>query len=383
MGTNTISIAQKISGGLSGGFSGTNVPAGTLAQSTQAEMVPASGTASVSPVILAQAPAPGSPTIAEPIAAITGAYLYQMTDLVTGGSAFPWALPFTRSYSSAANTTDTGLGKGWTSNYTITASRSSDPFAGLGESSPAAAAAAIAALYVAQDLMQGTRDAKTVTLAWMVNRWLTDQLTNNAVMIARPDTNESFTVLPRAGGEASARYVAPLGSAALLTGSAPDAYGNFTTFTYLAKDRTLLTFNPVDSTGTGRLAGWRFPYGASVDLAYSGANLTAVTNSLGRGLAFGYSGNRVASVTDETGRSVWLSYDADGNLVRFTDPSGSATTYAYDGPGGRMVRLFHPATPSDPFFTNTYDALGRVSTQADANGNVWQFHFAGSRTETI
>jgi len=157
---------------------------------------------------------------------------------MTGGGGFPHALPFVRSYSSAANVVDVGLGKGWTNNYTIAAARSSDPFAGLGENSPISAAAAIAAIYVSQDLFSGTKSAKLMTVAWMINRWLTDQLTNNSVMISWPDTNESFTLLPRADGAASALYDAPLGSAVLLTESLPDAYGNYTSFTYRGKDQT-------------------------------------------------------------------------------------------------------------------------------------------------
>ncbi|MGH6679730.1 MAG: hypothetical protein ACREDL_12560, partial [Bradyrhizobium sp.] len=60
------------------------------------------------------------------------------------------------------------------------------------------AAAAIAALYVSQDLLSGSENAKPLTVAWIVERWLTDQLTSNAVMVSWPATSEEFTFLPHA-----------------------------------------------------------------------------------------------------------------------------------------------------------------------------------------
>jgi YD repeat-containing protein len=383
----SMSSLQKISGGLSGGFSGTNVSIPALVQSTGTQLLPPTGTPSVPPVILAQAPTPSSPTIAEPIAAITGAYLYAHTDLSIGSGSFPYALPFSRNYSSAANSTDVGMGNGWTSNYHISASRSSDPFSGLGQTSPAAAAAAIVAMYISQDLLGGTRDAQRLTIAWLISDWLTDQLTNNSVTINWPDTNESFTLLPRPEGATAGAFVAPLGSAVVVTGSTPDTYGNLTTFTYRTKDQSVLAFNPVDADGKGTLAGWALPNGMSVSLAYDysygGKNyLSGVSNNLGRALSLAYDGARIASVSDSTGRSASFGYDASGNLVRYSDPMGYVTTYAYDD-ASRMVQLFYPSNPTIPFFTNAYDELGRVSLQADSRGNVWSFYFAGARSETL
>jgi hypothetical protein len=98
------------------------------------------------------------------------------TPIETTGGSFPYALPFARTYVSASNLVDNALGKGWSHNFNIAASRSSDPFAGLGEDSPVSAAAAI---YVSQDLLSGTLSAQPMTVSWMVERWVTDQLTNN------------------------------------------------------------------------------------------------------------------------------------------------------------------------------------------------------------
>jgi hypothetical protein len=51
--------------------------------------------------------------------------------MTTGGCSFPYALPFTRTYTSAANTNDIGLGNGWSHNFSLFATHDSDPYAGL------------------------------------------------------------------------------------------------------------------------------------------------------------------------------------------------------------------------------------------------------------
>jgi RHS repeat-associated protein len=387
----SMSVSQKISGGLSGGFSGSNVTPTTVAASTQIQMPAASGNPSVPAGALATSPAPNSPKIAEPIDAIGGAYIYNHTDLTTGGGSFPYALPFARTYTSSSNAIDIGLGNGWSSNYNIRASRSSNPFSGLGESSPISAAAAIAAIYVSQDLLSGTKSAQLMTVAWVVNRWLTDQLTNNSVLISWPGTNEEFTQLPHADGSTSVPYNPPLGSAVVLTGTAPDSYGNFTTFSYRNKDQSQLLFNPLDTTANaanGQLASWTWPNGMSVNLSYGYAYnnagyLSSVSNNLGRTLTLAYSGPHLASVTDDTGRSASYAYDSNNNLTRMTDPMGYRTAFTYDGAASHLLQVFYPSNPAKPFVTNLYDGLGRVSQQSDANNHTWTFYFGGSRTETI
>jgi hypothetical protein len=167
---------------------------------------------------------------------------------------------------SASNLVDVALGKGWTHNFSIAASRSSDPFAGFGENSAVSAAAAIAAIYVSQDLLSGTLSAQTMTVSWIVDRWATDQLTNNSAVISWPSTSEEFILLPHADGSSTAAYNPPLDSAVVVTGSAPDQYGNFTTFSYLNKDQSLLTFNSVDAAASGQIASWAFPNGMNLGL---------------------------------------------------------------------------------------------------------------------
>jgi RHS repeat-associated protein len=372
----SISITQKISGGLSGGASGTNVPVATQTSNT-AQTVEPPPVAAETPAIVNVQTTPDNPRVNDPVDAVTGVYVYKRTDFTTGGGAFPYSLPFGRSYRSSSSLSDLGMGKGWTHSYGLTATPSSEPYEAMGEGSPISAAAVIAAIYVGQDLLGGTKDAQKMTIAAIVARWLTDQLTNNAVLVAGPETTEQFLWLPHADNSATVAYNPPPGSAVVLTASG-------TTYTYTGKDRTVRTFVPATAGARSRsIASFAHPNGTSVGFGYDGSGkLSTVANNLGRTLTLAYSGPHVSTVTDDTGRSVAFTYDAANNLTSATDPLQFVTSFAYDG-ASRLTQIFYPSSPGSAFVTNSYDALGRISQQANAFGNAASFYLAGSRTEFI
>lgn len=393
-----ISVMQRITGGLSGGFSAEPIDDDEAVNNTAEEMIPAPDEEQVSNLI-DTTKGVGDQTVNEPIDAITGAYLYKHDDFVTGSGSFPYALPFSRSYSSAANFQDSGLGKGWTHSYSIAAQISSEPYQGLLGPSPVGSASAIAALYVMQDLMSVTPSAQTMTIASMVSRWLGDQLTNNSVTVTWPDTAEQFIQLPRADGSATVGYTPPLGSATTLTGTSLDSSGRPTTFTYQRKDQVSLSFAPITTSqpvAWASLTGWTYPNGMTVNVAYDGPTglPSLVSNSLGRSLSFSYYATappaqpHIKTVTDDTGRQISYGYDGNANLTTFTDPLGFQSTFTYDMSGaydtaGHLTQIFYPSFPTNASVTNWYDALGRVAQQADGNGNQSYFYFAGSRSELI
>jgi len=160
----------------------------------------------------------------------------------------------------------------------------------------------------------------------------------------------------------------------VLTGSARDQYGNYTSFTYTNKDQSRIAFSPIGSTANGQIASWSFPDGMSLGFtygySYEGASyLTTVANNLGRSLSLAYNGAHLSTVTGDTGRRVGYGYDGSNNLASFTDPLSNETTFGYDG-AGHLTQIFYPSEPGRAFVTNTYDALGRVSQQANANGDT-------------
>ena len=382
--SNAVEITQKISGGLSGGFTGTNIPDPTV--NTQTTLPPPASTDTVAP-ILNTTPAPSNPQVSEPVDGVTGAYVYKHNDLTTGRGNFPYALPFSRTYLSSSgsflNTTtaDLGMGNGWAHTYSTSAQVQSDPYIGMGRGNSLAVSAAtsIAALYVMQDLLSVTPTTQTVTISSMVARWFTDQLTSNVVMVQQPNTTEEYVALPHADGSTAYGYNPPPSSSVQFTQTAAGQYS------YARKDAVTLNFGP---TPAGALQGWVFPNGTAVNLSYSGSQLTKISNNLGRSLSLSYGGNDITAVTDDTGRAASYGYDGNHNLTSFTDPLGATTSYAYDASGtydtfGHLTQVFYPFRPGNPYVTNWYDQLGRVIQQANANGYTSNFYFAGSRTELV
>jgi YD repeat-containing protein len=79
---------------------------------------------------------------------------------------------------------------------------------------------------------------------------------------------------------------------------------------------------------------------------------------------------------------VQYSVNAAGNHLTYTDTLSKVTSFEYDLPG-RITRFFQPSTPTIATATNTYDTLGRIKTQTDAAGNLYNYYFAGTRSEEV
>jgi RHS repeat-associated protein len=357
---NQQSIGEIISGGLSGGFGGVNDPPGTMVPSTAGTQLPWYDSAN---------------GVGDPVDRASGSFLYNHDDLTVGSGDIPYGLGFARSYNSGAQDAAGPLGRGWTHNYAIAARADSDGFDGMGQASPLAASAAITALFVSGDLLNGFLDPTQQNLdlfvvETLVNRWFTDQLTGNVVSVTQANSAEHFVKL--ADGTT---YAAPPGSASRLTRNGDG------TFQVVGKDGVTLRFN-LDGT----IASWTNAAGVSLIFTYSSGQLTTIRNGFGRQLTLGYTAGQITSVSDGL-RSVSYSYTG-GNLTTFSDALGQATTFAYDTTGafdtaGHLTQIFYPANPAAAFVTNFYDSLGRVRQQRDGNDNLTQGFFAGRRTELV
>ena len=359
-------IGEIISGGLSGGFGGVNDPAGPFVISIDGTTIPGydgSGRG-----------------VGDPIDRGTGAFQHQHEDLSVGSEVFPFGLGFKRTYISSAQGATGPLGNGWSHNFAFSARVDSDGFDGMGNTaamsaSPVATSAAIAALFVSSDLLNGfigptQQNLNLLVIAAQVNRWFIDQLIGNVVVVNQPSGTEHFVRL------ADGSYSPPLGSANLVIRN-PDG-----SVKYATKDGLTLNFNTDGTLGTWVNAG-----GMTVSFTYTAGQLTSVRNSLGRQLTLAYTGSQISSVSDGNGRSVTYSYSGT-NLTAFHDALGQTITYNYDTSGtfdtaGHLTQIFYPANPAAAFVTNSYDRLGRVSSQSDGNGNTTQAFIAGSRTELV
>ncbi len=304
-----------------------------------------------------------------PISICPGFYTHPTKELYLGGGGenqfFPYKLSIDTTYNSEDIYLNGPLGLGWTHNFVSNVSVNSDGFRGLGEDSPIEAAAAIIAAYALMDLfsISNTQYAMlTVAVANLVEYWAVGQLTNNVVVMTIGGDQSVFYKL------ADGTYHSPLGNAGTLTLS-----GGL--YTYKTPQQVTYNFN-----AAGNLTTIVHPAGVTVTLTYTGSNLTSVTNGLGRTLTFSYTGNFLTTVSDGTGRSVSYVVDVNNDLTQFTDENSQVTKYVYGAPG-QLTQIFLPQNPLNAAETNVYDTLGRVKTRTDANGNVYNYFFAGSRSQ--
>jgi len=130
-------------------------------------------------------------------------------------------------------------------------------------------------------------------------------------------------------------------------------------FTLTKKDKTVYTFKSI--AGTLFLVGgpvWRLTSivdrnGNTTSLTYTGGNLTTVTDTYGRALAFAYNGQgHLTSVTDPAGRITTFQYDATGHVLNMvTDPVGNSIRY-------------------------TYNSLYQITTKTDKGGRTFNYIYS-------
>lgn len=343
-----------ISGGLAGGFGSVAVTAPAVNTFASASTPSPSYLTAVSP----------AGTFGDPVDMVQGNYLYAHNDITVGVGNFPYSLSFQRLYTSGARLQSGALGRGWSHNFNVSATVGSDGFQGMGEDSALDAVNSIVELMVSIDLLSDpVKPLDKMVIATLGQRWFGDQLLNNSVVVRQGLNGEIFVKLP------DGTYNPPPGSSALLIKNADSTY------TYETADRTRLAFNTA-----GKIATYTLKSGVQASFTYTGSDLTSVSNSLGRALTFTVAGGRINSISDGNSRSVSYGYDTSINLTRFTDATAQNTTFAY-AQIGQMSKIFYPTQPTSPFIVNLFDTLGRVQTQTNANGKLYTYYFAGSRSE--
>jgi RHS repeat-associated protein len=188
--------------------------------------------------------------------------------------------------------------------------------------------------------------------------------------------------------------------------------------TYAVTEKTGIKKN---FDATGRLVSIVDRNGNTVTLSYNGANLGAVTDSVGRVVAFSYdANNKLTTITDPKGNAYSFTvtggslggvtypdggawnyvYNADGLLQSKTDPLGYVTSYAYrtdmrmtssTDPAGKQRILTYPTatgTVNTTTFTEkdggiwlyTYDTQKNVLlSKTDPQGNITSYTYDSAR----
>ena len=121
-------------------------------------------------------------------------------------------------------------------------------------------------------------------------------------------------------------------------------------------------------SATGKLVAESDLNGYVTSLSYTGANLSKVTDAVGRSLVFTYAKTGlITSITDPAGRKESFTYDSFGNLTKAKNALGHAWTFTYDA-------SHHVLTMTDPRGGTTTIFLQWVGPGALGDGSAESDH---------
>jgi len=113
---------------------------------------------------------------------------------------------------------------------------------------------------------------------------------------------------------------------------------------------TLTSQVQYEFSAAGALTRIHEPAGNQIILAYTGANLTTITDAVGRTLTLSYDGaNHLTQLQDPLGRKVTYAYDANGRLATITDKLGNTAARPRPSTSGPTRTTARPSTsPRSP-----------------------------------
>ena len=307
------------------------------------------------------------------------------TDLVSGSGAFPYALPFRRSFSGGAS-----IARGWSHNFDIDARYGAGSMIGLGARRPVEAASAIAALFATYKYLEHCLGAVTcstaeqVALSAVTANWLQNALVDNVLYVR---TGHSFTTFAKL---ATGEYFGPDGDATTVTTSVSRIFiealdGQKTTFLW-------------DAPGARyyKIEQMTWPSGMRVDFAHSytlnsnGLTWTmTVSNNIGRSLTIIRQAPKPDRrfldfiVTDENGVGSGITeYDfTSANPYSRVAVNGVTVANYYFDTSGRITRIDTPGQTNKVLYS--YNALGQMERSDIADLNIYSAFYRNDwRVET-
>jgi len=114
------------------------------------------------------------------------------------------------------------------------------------------------------------------------------------------------------------------------------------------------------------------------------ANLVKDTNPLGQAWNYAYDaqGNRTKA-TDPLGHATAYAYDYKRNVTSLTLPSGRATTYDYDAQSNlTSVKKTLSETGQTPTTTYAYDSYGQLTSATDPLERTWRYDYNAQGDQT-
>ena len=167
-----------------------------------------------------------------------------------------------------------------------------------------------------------------------------------------------------------------------------DDYGNvskviypdntYETYTY---DKLRNMLKSIDANGyetkyaydkMSRLSKVEYPNGLIINYTYDGnGNLLKVKSSDLKEVNYTYdSAGRNTEVKDALGKITKYNYDKNGNIIEQIDANGNSIKYEYDKLG-RKTKI----TVGDISTSCTYDAIGRIASKTDGEGNTTSYEY--------
>lgn len=244
-------------------------------------------------------------------------------------------------------------------------------------------------------LSQTDEEGRTTTYTWDTSNRLVEK-------VEASGTPEAL-ITTYSYRDATSRQLALVDEPSVLSGASKT-----TTFAYDGQNR------PVGLTVTGYA-----PSGAAVARTISwsyavGGQVASISDSKGQTVALIYGSctaggacGQLSSVTNPAGQvTTFGQYDANGRLLRKTDPNGLVTTYTYNlrgkvlsvtetpVTGGARTfnytwdaagRLLSAVLPGRGTLTYTYDAADRLASVTDSLGNkvTYSYDLKGNRTQDV